>query len=171
MPLYRRPGSHVPHKSLSQARATSMPGAAWAVSRCLPDLSRVNDSSRFRRHPYAFDTQSVVCSRSPSWLSPDALVVHLFQRRSPPRLLTGAARGGLKPPPAGRLRRTYLHLSCSTASSGSIYYMNPPLAFVPHHRRRTAPTCRGPASTRLCPRRADRYWRAAARSPRPAVSP
>ena len=113
MPLYRRPGSHVPHKSLSQARATSMPGAAWAVSRCLPDLSRVNDSSRFRRHPYAFDTQSVVCSRSPSWLSPDALVVHLFQRRSPPRLLTGAARGGLKPPPAGRLRGANPHLPCT----------------------------------------------------------
>src|SRR5207248_8105346 len=33
-------GSHVPQQSLSQARATSMPGAAWAVRRLPPDLSR-----------------------------------------------------------------------------------------------------------------------------------
>jgi len=30
--------------------------------------------------------------------------------------LTDAARGGLKPPPAGRLRRARLHLWCSPAS-------------------------------------------------------
>ena len=31
-------GSHVPHQSLSQARATSMPDTAWAVSRSPPRL-------------------------------------------------------------------------------------------------------------------------------------
>jgi len=29
--------------------------------------------------------------------------------------------GGLEPPPAGRLRRAYLHLPCSTASRSSTY--------------------------------------------------
>jgi len=36
-------GSHVPHRSLDQVHAAFMPGAAWAVSRYPPDLSRVND--------------------------------------------------------------------------------------------------------------------------------
>ena len=58
-----------------------------------------------------------------------------FPQRSPPRLLTDAACGGLKPAPDGRLRRTYLHLSHSSA---------PPYvgAFVAHsrrHRLRLAP--------------------------------
>jgi hypothetical protein len=29
-------GSHVPHQSLSQARAASMPDTAWAINRHLP---------------------------------------------------------------------------------------------------------------------------------------
>ena len=37
---YRSAGSHVPHRSPSQARATSRPDATWAVSRLPPDLSR-----------------------------------------------------------------------------------------------------------------------------------
>jgi hypothetical protein len=36
----------------------------------------------------------------------------------------------LKPPPAGRLRRTYLHLLHIIAAGFFIYSMNPPLAFV-----------------------------------------
>src|SRR6266567_5368066 len=47
---------------------------------------------------------------TPSWAP--------FPQRSPLRLLTGAACGGLEPPPARRLRRTSLHLLCSIASSG-----------------------------------------------------
>jgi hypothetical protein len=39
-----------------------------------------------------------------------------FPRRSPPRLLTAAARGGLRPPPAGRSRRANLHHQHDTAS-------------------------------------------------------
>jgi hypothetical protein len=53
-----------------------------------------------------------------------------FPQRSPPRLFTDAACGGLKPPPAGRLRRTYLHLLHIIAAGFFIYSMNPPLAFV-----------------------------------------
>jgi hypothetical protein len=39
--------------------------------------------------------------------------------------------GGFKPPPAGRLRRAYLHLSRNTASRRSTY-IKPPSAFVTH---------------------------------------
>ena len=73
-----------------------------------------------------------------------AFVIHtcrararLFPRRSPPRLLTAAARGGLRPPPARRPRRAtrptkarLLHLSYSTASSGLVFYIQPPSTFV-----------------------------------------
>jgi hypothetical protein len=61
----------------------------------------------------------------------------LFPRRSPPRLLTAAARGGLRPPPARRPRRAtrpekdrLLHLLHSTASSDLIFYIQPPSTFV-----------------------------------------
>ena len=37
-------GSHVPHQSLSRARAAFMPDTAWAVSRSPPGSSRGNDS-------------------------------------------------------------------------------------------------------------------------------
>ena len=57
-----------------------------------------------------------------------------FPRRSPPRLLTDAARGGLRPPPAGRPRRANLHLQHSTASKDPIFYIEPPSAFVAHNR-------------------------------------
>ena len=56
-----------------------------------------------------FDASSVVRLHSPSWISPDEVLPRLFRIRSPPRLFTDAACGGLKPPPAGRLRRTFLH--------------------------------------------------------------
>src|SRR6516162_1780346 len=41
----------------------------------------------------------------------------LLPYRSPPRLLTEAAYGCLKPPPTGRLRRANLHLSYSMTLS------------------------------------------------------
>jgi hypothetical protein len=44
---------------------------------------------------------------------PDVITVTPFPRRSLPQLLAEAARGGLRPPPAGRLRRVLLHLSHS----------------------------------------------------------
>src|SRR5438445_13311182 len=39
-PWHRRPGSHVPYKSLIELRAVYMPDAAWAVSGHPPSLSR-----------------------------------------------------------------------------------------------------------------------------------
>src|SRR5271169_6491950 len=42
-PWHRRPGSHVPYKSLVELRAAYMPDAAWAVSVHPPSLSRKTD--------------------------------------------------------------------------------------------------------------------------------
>jgi hypothetical protein len=52
--------------------------------------------------------------------------VRLFPHRSPRQASTNAAVGGLEPPPAGRLRRAYLHLPCSTASRSFTYISSPP---------------------------------------------
>jgi len=43
LPSHRGTGSRVPHKSLSQIHATSMPDAAQAVNRLPLGLSRVNN--------------------------------------------------------------------------------------------------------------------------------
>jgi len=65
-----------------------------------------------------YDTSSAVRSRSPS--DPHLTRSRRAFSRSAhhERHLTDAACGGLEPPPAGRPRRTYLHLLHSTASSG-----------------------------------------------------
>ena len=56
-----------------------------------------------------------------------------FPRRSPRQSSANAARGGLKPPPAGRLRRAmHLHLSHSTASRNLAYMIKLLSAFVAH---------------------------------------
>jgi hypothetical protein len=62
-----------------------------------------------------FDPSSAVHLRSSSWSIPDALQGAPCPRRSPPGLLTRAARGGLKPGPAARLRGAYPHQLCSIA--------------------------------------------------------
>src|SRR5437016_8333613 len=57
--------------------------------------------------------------------------VPTFPQRSPPSLLTTAARGGLRPAPDCRPRRALLHLSYSSAPSYSDG------AFVTHDPKRT----------------------------------
>jgi hypothetical protein len=106
-------GSHVPYQSLDQARAASMPDTARAALQAAPGLipvimqSRVS-MSQISRH---------VISGS---LALAFLVLTLhnqvapFPQRSPPRLLTDAACGGLRPPPAGRSRGALPHLWHST---------------------------------------------------------
>src|SRR5215472_16657459 len=54
--------------------------------------------------------------RSSSQRSPDVLCGRLFHGRSPPRLLSAAAPGGLKPTPESRLREAHSHLRYSIAS-------------------------------------------------------
>src|ERR1017187_4914823 len=69
---------------------------------------------RFRHRPVNFGTSSAVCLRSSLRISPDGICSRLFLRRSPPALLTPAARSGLEPAPDRRLRGTYPLLSCSS---------------------------------------------------------
>src|ERR1035437_3728251 len=86
---------------------------------------------RFRCHPCTF-------RHFDSHRLPDPHLTHhvrLFPHRSPQRSSANAAVGGLEPPPAGRLRRAYLHLPRSTASRSSAY-RQPPSAFVTHHLAR-----------------------------------
>ena len=98
-------GSHVPHRSPDQARATSMPDTTWPIIRHPPGSSRARTPRPVSMPPICFRRVLSVRSRSPSWPTPDALTGAPSPRRSAPRLLTGAPRGGLRPPPAGRPRR------------------------------------------------------------------
>lgn len=127
-------GSHVPCKSPGQARAAYMPDAIWAVSRLPPDLSRGPGpapvstplrklTTRQQRFAFARLPDPHLTRSSP----------RLFRSAHHERHLTDAACGGLRPPPAERPRRTYLHLLHSTASSG--FYIDPPSAFVAHDLR------------------------------------
>ena len=107
-------GSHVPYKSLSQARAAFMPDTAWAVNRLPPDSSRVNDSLSVSMSLLRF-RHFVSGSFSFTFLtSPDA-IVRAFSATFTTLALTSAACGGLKPPPVRRLRRAFLHHLYSTA--------------------------------------------------------
>jgi hypothetical protein len=69
----RTTGSHVPHQSPDQARATSMPETTWAVLGYPPGSSRTIQASPVSISSFPFDTSTVVRSRSPSWPIPAAL--------------------------------------------------------------------------------------------------
>ena len=58
---------------------------------------------------FRFDASAVVHTCSSSHRTPAPLTARRHPQRSPPRLLTDAACGGLESPPARRPRRTYLH--------------------------------------------------------------
>lgn len=117
-------GSHVPCKSPGQARATYMPDAIWAVSRLPPDLSRSPGPAPVSTPLRKLTTRQ---QRFASARLPDPHLTRssprLFRSAHHERHLTDAARGGLRPPPAGRPRRTCLHLLHSTASGG--FYIEP----------------------------------------------
>jgi len=81
------------------------------------------------------DASAVVHTRSSSRHPPDPLTAGLFPQRSPPRLLTGAACGGLGSPPARRTRRTYLHHWHSTVHAGDLLHRLTPLSGRTTERR------------------------------------
>jgi hypothetical protein len=81
------------------------------------------------------DASAVVHTRSSSRRTPDPLTAGLFPQRSPPRLLTGAACGGLGSPPARRTRRTYLHHWHSTVHAGDLLHRLTPLSGRTTERR------------------------------------
>jgi hypothetical protein len=71
-------GSHVPRKSLDQVHAIFMPDAAQAVNRFPLDFSWSPISPQFWRHPFLFDTSSMVRLRSSPWSSPGIVFCHAF---------------------------------------------------------------------------------------------
>jgi hypothetical protein len=81
------------------------------------------------------DASAVVHARSSSRHPPDPLTAGLFPQRSPPRLLTGAACGGLGSPPARRTRRTCLHHWHSTVHAGDLLHRLTPLSGRTTERR------------------------------------
>ena len=58
---------------------------------------------------FRFDASAVVHTCSSSHRTPAPLTARRHPQRSPPRLLTDAACGGLESPPPRQPRRTYLH--------------------------------------------------------------
>ena len=109
-------GSHVPWKSLAHGHAAYIPVAACAELRSRTDSSQrlnaplvLTASERF-----SIRLQRFACAHLREPYLTQSLP-RLFPLRSPPRLLTAAARGGLKPSPDRRLRGASPHLSHSIA--------------------------------------------------------
>ena len=71
---------------------------------------------------FSFDASAVVHTRSSSRRTPAPLSAGLLPQRSPPRLLTDAACGGLGSPPARRTRRALLHHWYSTLHAGDLLH-------------------------------------------------
>src|SRR3954447_780591 len=71
---------------------------------------------------YSFDASAVVHTCSSSRRTPDPLTAGLFPQRSPPRLLTDAACGGLSAPPARRAQGANPHHRHSTYRSGDLLH-------------------------------------------------
>ena len=101
-------------------------GPQSGTSQTRPGLTT---APRFRHRPYAFDTSSAVHLRSSSQDLPDGIKSRLSPQRSPPRILSVAACGGLEPAPDRWLRGALPHL---------LHSMAPPFVstFVAHSRRR-----------------------------------
>jgi len=79
------------------------------------------------------DASAVVHTRSTSRRTPDPLTAGLLPQRSPPRLLTDAACGGLGSPPARRTRRANPHHWHSTVRAGDLLHRHHS-PFRTHHR-------------------------------------
>src|SRR6516165_4626142 len=114
-PWHRHVGSHVPYRSLVELRAAYMPDAARAASGCprADPGGRVTPRFRHRLIRFRHFIGGSLALASLNRACRDH--VPAFPRRSPPSLLTTAARGGLRPAPDCRPRRALLHLSYSSA--------------------------------------------------------
>ncbi|MEY4579674.1 MAG: hypothetical protein RL701_4377, partial [Pseudomonadota bacterium] len=107
-------GSHVPHQSLIRTHATFMPDAAQPVNRhplgSIPGQPSIPVSTPSVKLTTCH--RWFTCVRLPESHLPRSWQ-RLFLRRSPRRLLTDAARGGLETDPAVRFRGAVPHLCCS----------------------------------------------------------
>jgi hypothetical protein len=131
-------GSQVPHRSLNRARATSAPDTTWpgmqAPARLIPG-QQLDPGFGCRR--YAFDVSSVVHSRSPSRLPPDAITGAFSATLTTPAHSPTQLAVVCDLPLRGRSRRAHLHHRCSTASNAPSSTPEPPSAFLAHRRRRS----------------------------------
>src|SRR5829696_2493735 len=118
-----------------QAHVAFMPDTIWPRSGHPPDLSRAAgvrpgfDATCLSVRHVNGDPSSEGCAPS-SWSPPDASRAP-FPPRSPRRSSTNAAGGGLKPPPAGRLRRAKPS-SPAQHRFHELSYIEPPSTFVAH---------------------------------------
>ena len=116
---------------------------------------------------FRFDASAVVHTCSSSHRTPAPLTARRQPQRSPPRLLTDAACGGLESPPARRPRRTYLHHWHSTDRANDLLHRHhfpsghtvsggreppPPALLEPYVTvsRHTAPTVRRGVEATRC---------------------
>src|SRR5262245_15223950 len=114
-PWHRRPGSHVPHRSLVELRAAYTPDAARSVSGRPPSSSRRMGQPPVLTSPNRISTllQRFACARlsRPCLLGSCPNVSATFTTIA----LTTAACGGLRSAPDCRTRRALLHLPYSCA--------------------------------------------------------
>src|SRR6478736_2016060 len=92
-------------EAADRARVASMPDTAWPISGHPPDSSRDHLDTPVSMSPTSFSTrqQRIACARLPDpRLTHDLRRFHIAHHG---RVTTPAACRGLKPPPAGRLRR------------------------------------------------------------------
>ncbi len=145
-------GSQVPHRSLNRARATSAPDTTWPgiqePARLIPGQQL---DPGFGCHRYAFDVSSVVHSRSPSRLAPDAITDAFSATLTTPAHSPTQLAVVCDLPLRGRSRRAHLHHRCSTASKIPSSTPEPP-AFLAHRHPRNArtqpPDIPGPSTNR-----------------------
>ena len=88
----------------------------------------------------------MVHTRSPSRRPPDPLTAGLLPQRSPPRLLTGAACGGLGSRLHGEPGGPNLHHWHSTVRAGDLLHRHSP--FRTHRRTAVTCACASPRSSR-----------------------
>ena len=89
---------------------------------------------------FRFDASAVVHTCSSSHRTPAPLTARRHPQRSPPRLLTDAACGGLESPPARRPRRTYPHHCHSTDRADDLLHHHHHFPHNPNTRPQHNPT-------------------------------
>ncbi len=113
--IIRATRSHVPCESLNQRHAAFMPDAISTVSRFRRDSSQEAMSFSILTSIEGITTPHQRFTHVRLIGSHLTCSSRLFQQRSPRRLLTDAACGGLTSAPADRHWKAFFHLSHSTA--------------------------------------------------------
>ena len=147
MPVY--PGAFLPFhaEAADRARVASMPDTAWPVSGHPPGSSRDQVDTPVSMSPVSVSTrqQRFAHARLPDpHLTRHARLFHIAHHG---RVAAPAACGGLKPPPAGRLRRADNPSSPAQHRFTKLSYIELPSTFGTHPQT-NAPTRRRPAPTR-----------------------